>query len=229
MLMQFGLTHQEAKLYIALHGTHAMTGYELAKATGISRSNTYAGLSNLVEKGGLYMIDGKPVRYQAVALAEFCECVIHRLQVVQNQLQEEMPKLLEQDQEYITIRGHQNIRSKIEYMIRHTENHIYIVMDQNLLYGFYNELLNLLSQEKKVVIISDQAIQDLPGASVYCSKQTHATLQVICDSKIAITGDLDETQTCTCLYSCKKNLIDLLKDAIRNEMKLIQYAEGEAQ
>ena len=38
MLMQFALTRQEALIYMALITDGAMTGYEVAKQLGISRS-----------------------------------------------------------------------------------------------------------------------------------------------------------------------------------------------
>ena len=47
-LISFGLTRQEATIYTALLTHGDMTGYEVSKETGISRSNAYAALSNLV-------------------------------------------------------------------------------------------------------------------------------------------------------------------------------------
>ena len=55
IVLEFGLTRQEATLYEAmlLHGE--LTGYEAAKLTGISRSNTYNALAGLVEKGAAHI------------------------------------------------------------------------------------------------------------------------------------------------------------------------------
>ena len=50
-LMHFNLTRQEATLYLLLVKAGRLTGYEAAKQTGISRSNTYTALAGLVEKG----------------------------------------------------------------------------------------------------------------------------------------------------------------------------------
>ncbi|NCB44825.1 MAG: TrmB family transcriptional regulator, partial [Clostridia bacterium] len=46
-LMAFGLTRQEAVVYWALLTEGPLTGYEVAKSTGISRSNGYTSLANL--------------------------------------------------------------------------------------------------------------------------------------------------------------------------------------
>ena len=51
LLMSFGLTRQEARVYVLLLGEGALSGYEAAKRLGISRSNAYAALAGLVDKG----------------------------------------------------------------------------------------------------------------------------------------------------------------------------------
>ena len=51
LLMSFGLTRQEARVYVLLLGEGALSGYEAAKRLGISRSNAYAALAGL---SGLY-------------------------------------------------------------------------------------------------------------------------------------------------------------------------------
>ena len=60
-LMRFGLTRQESTLYVQLLAEGAMTGYEAAKATGISRSNAYTSLAGLVDKGAACTVDGTPL------------------------------------------------------------------------------------------------------------------------------------------------------------------------
>ena len=50
-LILFGLSRQEAAIYLCLLQNEELTGYEVAKLTGISRSNVYNGLASLVEHG----------------------------------------------------------------------------------------------------------------------------------------------------------------------------------
>ena len=70
-LMHFNLTRQEATLYLLLLKAGRLTGYEAAKQTGISRSNTYTALAGLVEKGAAYIMEeGKVTRYTPVAPEE---------------------------------------------------------------------------------------------------------------------------------------------------------------
>ena len=57
-LMGFGMTRQEAVIYLCLYKKGGLTGYEVSKQTGISRSNVYGSLSNLAEAGAAYLVKG---------------------------------------------------------------------------------------------------------------------------------------------------------------------------
>ena len=57
LLMSFGLTRQEARVYVLLLGEGALSGYEAAKRLGISRSNAYAALAGPIwQKSRQYSI-----------------------------------------------------------------------------------------------------------------------------------------------------------------------------
>lgn len=56
-LMHFGMSRQEATVYLRLIEAGKQTGYEIARDTGISRSNVYASLAALVEKGAAYLVE----------------------------------------------------------------------------------------------------------------------------------------------------------------------------
>lgn len=228
MLMRFGLTQQEAKIYSTLHGHGPATGYELAKTTGISRSNTYAGLSNLVEKGAAYQIDGKPIRYQAVPAEEFCRNVIRNLQASQIILEKSLSLVDDSVKEYLTVKGSRNIRNKIETLFEETSHRIYISMDEPLLRPFLPLLKKLIELGRKVVIITSSRIP-MEGATVYITQKPLEHIRLISDSAKALTGGLDESPSCTCLYSCKENLVNLIKDSIKNEIELIKLSGGDAQ
>ena len=80
ILIDFGLTRQEGTIYSALLNHGEMTGYEVAKDTGISRSNVYAALSALVEKGAAYLVEGESTKYRPVEIKTFTQNRISELQ-----------------------------------------------------------------------------------------------------------------------------------------------------
>ena len=69
-LLHFGLTRQEALIYVELLVKGKQTGYEIAKETGISRSNVYSVLAALAEKGAAYVIEESAKRYIPVKVEE---------------------------------------------------------------------------------------------------------------------------------------------------------------
>ena len=105
-LTNFNLTKQEATLYVLLLKSGQLTGYEAAKQTGISRSNTYTALAGLVEKGAAYVLEeGKVTRYTPVAPEEFCSNKISRLEEIKQDIMQQLPVLASDAEGYITIKG----------------------------------------------------------------------------------------------------------------------------
>ena len=196
-LMHFNLTRQEATLYLLLVKAGRLTGYEAAKQTGISRSNTYTALAGLVEKGAAYIMEeGKVTRYTPVAPEEFCNNKIRRLSEMRDALIKELPGVKNEAEGYITIKGNAEIISKLQNTVLNAKARIYV-----------SAFL-------------------LPGAICYNTVKQTGQIRLIADSQTVLTGDLDEGANSTCLYSCKRNLVDLFKDALKNEIKLIELQKG---
>ena len=88
-----------------------------------------------------------------------------------------------------------------------------------------SELLEALEKGLKVVIISDESFR-LDGAICYGTVKQNEQIRLIADSHTVLTGDLEDEDNSTCLYSCKRNLVDLFKDALKNEIQLIKLQKG---
>ena len=75
-LMHFGMSRQEATVYLRLIEAGKQTGYEIARDTGISRSNVYASLAALVEKGAAYLVEEDDIfrfMFRSSVVTEFAE------------------------------------------------------------------------------------------------------------------------------------------------------------
>ena len=94
-LQHFGLSRQEALVYqnLLLYGKR--TGYEIAKETGISRSNVYGALSVLAEKGAAYVLEESAKKYIPVKLEEFCGNWIRKLKEEEQWMRENLPDIKE--------------------------------------------------------------------------------------------------------------------------------------
>ena len=111
-LNDFGLTRQEGSIYSALLNHGEMTGYEVAKDTGISRSNVYAALTALVEKGAAYLVQGEATKYRPVEISRFTENRISELKKTALWLEKHAPRKVISCDGYITIIGAKNIKNK---------------------------------------------------------------------------------------------------------------------
>lgn len=219
-LVSFGLTRQEAQIYstLLLHGQ--MTGYEVSKETGISRSNVYAALSALVEKGAAYLIEGESTKYTPVAIKKFTENVLSDLRRKAKNLEKNAPQQLVQQEGYITILGSENIRNKIREMLNSTELRLYILAPGKIISEFDAELQELITAGKKVVILSDN--YKLKGAKIYETKPEEGQLRFITDSAYVLTGELTGSTHDSALYSGQQNLVSVMKEALKNKIILLE-------
>ena len=224
-LMEFGLTRQEATIYQCLLGEGKMTGYEVAKLTGISRSNAYNSLASMTEKGASYLVEeGTTRKYVPVPVEEFCKNRIRHMEEARRWLEIHVPSEKPHVEGYITIEGARNILDKIRNLLDKAEQRVYISCTRNYLLLFVRELEELRRGKKKVVIVTDQPVT-LAGAKVYVGKSRGMQIGVITDSRYVLTGEYGEGSMNTCLYSGQNNFVELYKTALGNEIKLLSLQE----
>lgn len=224
-LTQFGLTRHEASIYLTLLSDGDLNGYEVAKATGIARSNAYTSLASLVEKGGAFVIEEATIRYTPVPIAEFCENKIRKLQESRNDLIRTIPKKRDVVEGYITIKGENNILNKLKNMILEAKERVYLSVSSQIRDAILPDIKNAIAKGIKMVIITNGPFV-LDGAIIYMSDEPLEQIRLIADSANVLTGDINNGEHSTCLYSQKKNLIDLFKDSMKNEIKLIEIMKG---
>lgn len=260
-LISFGLTRIEATIYLTLlsHGT--MTGYEIAKETGISRSNIYSSLSSLVEKGASYVMEGESSRFVPVEMKAFLKNTLKDLEKKAEYLEKHAPNKIQQETGYITIKGTRHIKNKIEEMLLSTKLRLYIMADSSLILYYAKEMEKLNQEGKKIVILTDKGILDennfpkIHGfntnnkniqennqlsdstnsdSMIFITELEKGQLRFITDSSFVLTGELNDcnsdtinsnnsdfADSDTCLYSGQKNLVNIMKEALKNKIILL--------
>lgn len=224
-LTSFGLTRQEATIYLALHTDGELTGYEVAKLTGISRSNTYNALAGLADKGAAHIMEGTVTKYTPVKFEEFSNNVIRQLKTIQNETILKLPSRRKETDGYITIRGEQHILDKLKNMLLESEYRIYTSIPVDILKIIEEDLITLINRNIKVVILTDQPYK-LDGAIIYHTKNITNQIRLIVDSIKVLTGEIDDKLESTCLYSKNRNLVNIFKDMLQNEITLIELTKS---
>ena len=222
----FGLTRQEATLYLCLSQNGELTGYEAAKQTGISRSNAYGALAGLVDKGAAYTAEGTAVRYHTVSPEEFCSNKIRALEELKEQLKRFMPKPKPETEGYLTVTGDVHIRDRVKNMISGAKERVYLSMNVEFVEIFEAEITEAIANNRKAVILTDGFLPHL-NAVIYQVEDRKAQIGVITDSAYVLTGEFGKGESSACLYTGQPNFVQVFKDSMRNEIKLIQLLKGE--
>ena len=224
-LQHFGLSRQEALVYqnLLLYGKR--TGYEIAKETGISRSNVYGALSVLAEKGAAYVLEESAKKHMPVKLEEFCGNWIRKLKEEEQWHAGDSSGYKRSGRGIYHNRGEmRNIRDKLHNLIRNAAERVYISGTGAHIQEFAEDLELLVEKKREVVIITDED-GAFPGTSVYLTGDKGNQIGVIVDSKYALSGEYGGGNTNTCLYSGQKNFVELFKNALANEIRLIRIGQ----
>ena len=219
ILTEFSLTRQEASIYAALLNHGDMTGYEVAKDTGFSRSNVYAALNALVEKGAAYLVQGESTKYRPVEIKTFTSNKIAELKKSAEYLEKHGPQKVVEAEGYITIVGAKNIRNKMREMLSKTELRLYLMAPAQIVKDFEEDLKRLVSEGKKIVLLTQD--YSIKGAKVYNTKVDEGQIRFITDSAYVLTGELTDDEHNTCLYSGQKNLVEVMKEALKDKISLL--------
>lgn len=227
-LVQFGLTRQEATIYLCLLRHKELSGYEVSKHTGISRSNVYGALAGLVEKGAAYLLEGETNKYTAVAADDFCGDRIRRLVKLREELVAQIPQGRDDSVGYITVSSHQHIMDKIYNMLENVEYRVYLSMPMEYLEAFRPQLEALIADGKKVVLLIEKPLEnEIDGCILYVTGKKDRQIRLIVDSSYVLTGEMTGDAADTCLYCGQKNFVNVFKDSLRNEMRLIELTKGD--
>ncbi len=225
-LMDFGLTRQEANIYLLLISEGDLNGYEVSKLSGISRSNAYNSLAALVDKGAAYVIEGNSISYTPVNIVEFCNNKIRLMEENRDYLMKNMPTKKAESDGYITIKGEKHIIDKMKNMILEAKERIYLSISNKWLKEILIELNLVKDKGIKIVIVTEDNFL-LDNAKVYYSEIKTGQIRIIVDSKHVLTGSIIHKTYSTCLYSSNNNLVEVFKEALKNEIVLIKINKGD--
>ena len=221
MLEKFGLTKQEIVVYHQTSVSTGKTGYMIAKAINMSRSNVYPLLSSLVKKGAVIFEDGESRKYYRVDPEEFFNNYISGLEKVKDELIDELKEDDEPHDGYFTVEGEVNIRNKMISLVENAEERVYICGKKEDIFFLNDSFKCLCEHGKKVVVITDD--KDGWYEQIILYQSNHELLQIglITDSCNAMVGNIKGEET-SCLFSRNKNFVISYKMNLTNEIEIIK-------
>ena len=109
-LVKIGFSEYEAKAYQALLRKNPVTGYELAKVSGVPRSMIYETMGKLTSRGAAITLrTGGSTKYAPIAASEFLSQIQREQEVLLDSLRDDLSKVsTPPDLDYVwNIEGHE--------------------------------------------------------------------------------------------------------------------------
>jgi len=167
-LVEIGFSEYEAKAYVALLRKSPVTGYELAKLSGVPRSMIYEALRKLAARGAAMTLrKGDSTKYAPVPAAELLDQLQHEHEELIASLKDDLAALTTApDLEYVwSIEGHENIMAKAVEMIRQAKTRIYLALLPDTFPALQPALEGAIERGVRVVLYTSSGL-DLPGGQV---------------------------------------------------------------
>ena len=140
----------------------------------------------------------------------------HTRAVMENR--KEIGEFLEKKAEEMRQLCHEDL-AKIRQMLEETKERLYVMASFDILETFRKELETLVQNGKKVVLISDDF--EIPKAIYHKTQTEKNQIRLIVDSSFVLTGEISGSEHDTCLYSGQQNLVDVMKEALKNKIELL--------
>ena len=167
-LVRIGFSEYEAKAYVALLRESPVTGYQLAKLSGVPRSMIYEVLGKLTARGAAMTLRKEgSTQYAPVPAQEFLEQLHREQDALIGALADELSGLdAASDLDYVwNIEGHANIMAKAEEMIEQAGSRIYLSLLPATFPALRPVLEAAAARGVQVVIYSTEQLE-LPGGRV---------------------------------------------------------------
>jgi sugar-specific transcriptional regulator TrmB len=199
-LVRIGFSEYEAKAYVALLGESPVTGYQLAKLSGVPRSMIYEVLGKLTARGAAMTLHKEgSTRYAPVPAEDFFDQLQREHTELVDSLKDDLTALDSgADLEYVwNIEGHENIMAKVEEMIGQAKSRIYMALLPATFASLQAELTEAIERGVLVVIYTTAQL-DLPGGRVVVSPVPERAqeqleglwLVMVIDGEEALIGEL---------------------------------------
>lgn len=232
LLQDLDFSESEAKAYITLLKTGAVTGYELSKQSGVARSKIYNILEQLREKGAVLMSkQSDPVLYSAVPSEEliinYQNSLEKKLAMIDGELSQF--KNIESAEELWYIKGYENIMNRCRYLIDHAKESVLIQFWSDEKEALYDSLVKFEQRGGNCAAIfyDESGRYNLDLENVYEHGFEEAMLKenkgqrwinLVVDEKTLVFGHLNDQKHVEVLWTQHQPMVFLAKENIRHDV-----------
>jgi len=180
LLMKFGLSRNEAKIYLFLARTGEKKAKEISDALSLYRTEVYRALRNLEKNGLILSIFGRPLKFKAIPLEKAVDILI-KMKILQvEKLKQEKKRIIEnwqripkfevevenKNEVFQILEGDEQITLKIDEILDKSKNEVCIYASEYALKTLYNtgltdKLKEISMREVKIIILTSDSSEIL--------------------------------------------------------------------
>ncbi|MBF6570138.1 MAG: TrmB family transcriptional regulator [Candidatus Binataceae bacterium] len=232
-LQALGFSDYEARTYIALLQSSPATAYEISRAAGLPRANTYGALESCTNKGAVQPFSQGPVRYIPVDPRVLLSRIADDTSVRCKQLAARLSQVKSDDsREFVwTIEGEEKVNAKISEMIREAKVHVWIKAHQTVIDAHYSELRDAAKRSVNIMIIlfgvDDSRFRFGDNVRVYLHEGNGVRIgnadnlfTIATDFRTALTANMHGEVHAA--YTRNKPIVTMAESLIRHDMYLAE-------
>ena len=231
-LVELGFSEYEAKVYVALLRENPVTGYQIAKVSGVPRSMVYEVLGKLTARGAAMTLHKEgSTRYAPVPAAEFLDQLHREHEDLIDSLKSDLIAIdTASDLEYVwNIEGNENVMAKAEEMIAQASKQIYLALLPEMFPDLQLELSEAIERGVRVAVYTTGDL-DLPGGQVIVSPVPEAAEQrleglwliLVIDGEEALIGELRTENLARASWTGSPLFVFIAEHHLRTDLYLPQ-------
>ena len=235
-LQNLNFTQYESKAYLSLLQQGNISGYELAKNSGIPASKIYQVLNKLIEKEVILALDSEPTKYTPIPpediLTRFKEDYLETIDSLNKSLNDIYKKQGTTDNYIWNVNGREAILRRVIEFINQAENQVYLSVWDEEVEEIKGALVETFSKGIGISIVHYG--ENLLGiGKEYRHGREHQIRQqrgarrlaLEVDEEKVILGHFLENGGSNAVWTTNKGLILLAKDYIIHDIYTIRMSE----
>lgn len=235
LLRKIGLSDLEARCYLTLLEEPDLSGYEVAKRVSVSRTNVYAALRSLTDKGACRVLEGDPARYDAVPAEQLIKLLQHDFERTAKQLIANLKTEPRKIPAFYNWQGTKQLETAIQRITVNAKTSIIVDIWAEDLSRIEEALLQAESRGVKVTVITiGQVYTSLKQVIEHARSEEWPSEQarkfsVLCDSSVSIIGSFGGDVKATAVETDHPAVSELLKNTFYHDavMERIEQDFGE--
>ena len=236
LMQNIGFTQYEAQVYLALLQQSHISGYELAKNSGVPASKIYHILIKLIDKDVVMVIDGDPKKYVPLPPVEILSRIKNDYLDTVDSLTDKLGHLYAQDEvseSYIwNLSGRAEILRKLTDFIEEAQEHLFLSVWDEEVDEIREALLQSENEGVKLTVVHfGQKLLNV--GNEYLHGREHSIrmerggrrIALIVDDKKVILGHFLKDGSSSAAWTSNKGLVLLAKDYIIHDIYSIRMLE----